>query len=134
MKVWIPGTPGTKGRDRGGEWRRHAVSTFREALLDEPIFGGQVNGPITVYMRVGQDGVAVKFSTYQGSTIRPLSVRGDIDNYAKLTLDAAVEAGVMGDDSQVFHIEAGFVRAPYREPVAIGFVDWPAELDRRWGL
>ena len=97
--LWVPGKPKTKGRPRFTKSGRtytpketlaeeaRIAQAYREA--DGPLFLGAVTVDVTYYT----DGQWIALNDHQDAS--PL--RGDIDNYLKLTLDA-----LQGDECPAF--------------------------------
>lgn len=102
--LWVPGKPKTKQRPRLGKGKRAftPVETVEEekriaaawALAQGTIF----RGPVYVEVDYYKDGQEITVSEVDWTS--PL--RGDVDNYLKLTMDALQRAGAaLQDDKKV---------------------------------
>lgn len=59
-------------------------------------------GPVSVTMRFHKDHIQVELR----ERTRTSKLRGDVDNYAKLVLDALQKSHLLADDKQVVRIDA----------------------------
>lgn len=118
MHVFVTGRPVTQGSKdgfvRGGRavlvdankatlkpWREACRSTLIDA---QPKVWAPYAGPVKVTLRFFLRRPA---SAPKRRRTRPIKTRsGDIDKLARAVLDAATDAGVWVDDSQVVHLDA----------------------------
>ena len=101
----VPGRPKVKERPRHG--RGGHVYTPRDTLEREKAvaavyMGPRFEGPIQVWLSFGQDHTEVIIDELDQE---PTKLRGDIDNYAKLVLDA-LNGVAWIDDRQVVILTA----------------------------
>lgn len=101
----VPGRPRVKERPRHG--RNGRVYTPRETLEREKmvaaVYGGpKFEGPVVVDVTFGQDNTSVTIIELDQE---PTKLRGDIDNYVKLILDA-LNGVAWDDDRQVVILTA----------------------------
>ena len=101
-------TPRAKGRPRttfvNGAYRTytdHGTRTAEKALRDQWV-GSPVDGPIVVGFIMSDTNVEVRIAPMPEPTSKKLR-RGDIDNYAKLIMDA-LNGRAWGDDRQIVEL------------------------------
>lgn len=124
IDVWVPIKPVAKQRPRLTRRRKgrgnvaytpHATKTF-EASVAEHVrqqvgcvhpFG---TAPVCVRVEIHQDGFNIHVS-HAETSVRPVGVRGDIDNIVKSIFDGLNNV-MWEDDKQVESLEAVFVGVP----------------------
>ncbi len=111
-ELWIPGRPVPAARARVVNGHAYTPQRYRE-WKSEAAFrlrsqtDARFDGPVSVTVVVGADGIGVTVEPVEGS--RPKGVRGDLDNIAgKSVLDALQDAGVLVNDSLVHRLVASF--------------------------
>jgi len=106
-RFWLPGEPVAQARARTGrgfayypkpsaDYRKWAALQLRTQNAGQPAILGPVKCGLLFYR------VRPKSNKSEWPTVKP-----DLDNYVKMTLDALMDAGILRDDSQVCRIDAG---------------------------
>lgn len=101
--IWVPHRPKTKGRPRmtrRGRTYTPADTLEHEALIRSYWDGPCYDGPVEVKVAYHPDGQSVVVRPLGETLVRPKGLRGDVDNYMKLTLDA-LNGTAFDDDRQV---------------------------------
>lgn len=108
VQIKVPYPPRTKGRPRmtrGGRAytpketleAEHAIADTVCADAHEPF-----HGPVEVRIRYYKDHQTITIT----ERARKSKLRGDVDNYVKLTLDGLQKSGIIKNDNQVHKITA----------------------------
>lgn len=133
MKVeyWLPIKPVAKQRARLGKRRRgrqvaytpEATKSFETAVADmitelKGDFPGFGKAPVCLELEVHSDGILVVVE-HAACSVRPVGVRGDLDNYVKSVSDALNQV-LWDDDRQVELLTVGFVGAPRKGTEHVG--------------
>lgn len=108
VQIRVPYPPRTKGRPRmtrnGRAYTPKETLEAEHAIADTVCADGHepFHGPVEVRIRYYKD--------YQVITVteraRRSPLRGDVDNYVKLTMDGLQKSGLIRDDKQVHKIIA----------------------------
>lgn len=112
VELWVPGRPVPAARPRVVNGHAYTPQRYRDwksgaAFRLRTGTTARFDGPVSVQVRVGADGVEVAVESVPPS--RPKGVRGDVDNYVKAALDALVDSGVIGDDVSVQSVCGAFL-------------------------
>ena len=126
LETWIPGPPVPQSRPRLGRggrvyhepdsaaWREAATIIMRAQRLGDTLADGLYRAYVDVVLeRPVRRPERVPADVWALGLRCPAGGRGDVDNYAKAAMDAAVEAGWIADDHLVAELE---VRKVYAEP------------------
>lgn len=105
----LPFKPKVKERPR--MTRRGRAFTPKKTLMaeddiatwiDKHVRARGFNGAVSVTIRFRKNDIVVKVT----ERTRLSKLRGDVDNYAKLVMDALQKSHLLGDDKQVVRIDA----------------------------
>lgn len=124
VELWFPFPPVAKQRARLTRRRRgkqnfaytpQATKHFEDMVAqeaakvfaDNPTFG---NKPVVVEIEIEKEGFKVTISHAEQS-VRPVGLRGDIDNYVKSIFDG-LNGVAWDDDRQVELLEVSFIGEP----------------------
>ena len=115
--LWLPGRPVPWARTGGSGSRRFLRPEYRQWSGDAGIAarfqhsGSPIDDRVAVALRVFPNGISVGITALP-ERIRPVGIRGDLDNYAKSALDTLQRSGVLKDDRLVEALEVVFVHRP----------------------
>jgi len=73
-----------------------------------------LSGPVAVAATVHLDGITVTVTPI--TRIRPVGLRGDLDNFFKAVADALTDAGIYADDRQIEQLTVRFENRPGGPP------------------
>lgn len=112
--IWLPGrpVPFTRTDSAGRSGRRYTAPKYRgwlnaAAWEIRAQAGDRLDGPVAVSVLVCPNGIGVGLSPLT-ERVRPVGIRGDLDNYGKAVLDALQKGHAIGDDRQVEAIRFAF--------------------------